>query len=110
LIPEGGAGAVLYLRPGAEVRTSPAAVCGSSVNSSASASVRAPVRGTQAYYARSSCISAVEHCSPAAESRERTPRRSKTKTSEDEVTGPGIPVSTGFLRVPAKQSYIAISA
>lgn len=34
LIPEGGAGAVLYLRPGAEVRTSPAAVCGS-VNPSA---------------------------------------------------------------------------
>lgn len=74
---EGGAGAVPCRRPGAEVQIS--AVC-SSVNLNASALVKAPAWGTQAYATTSSCTSAAKHCSPASESRERAPRRSETKT------------------------------
>lgn len=67
LVLEGGAGVVPYGCPGAEVWTSLVVVYGS-VNPRASTPRRIPAWRTQAYYARSLCTPAGEHCSPSAQS------------------------------------------
>lgn len=66
LVLEGGAGVVPCGCPGAEVWTLLVVVYGS-VNPKAS-TPRIPAWRTQAYYARSLCTPAGEHCSPSAQS------------------------------------------